>query len=170
MNGHLTQRRRLLRDLVDAALRPLARRWASSSSRSAWSRSSDLAAAQRGNAAGLFNLTRELGGSIGTAWMSTHLDRMTKQYSVRSRAARRRVRARSRRSSSAPRRAGLGARLCGRRWAPRSRRSRCGSILQALVRAFNEGFTTLGILFVASLAVVFFLKKPQNGVVPQGTH
>jgi DHA2 family multidrug resistance protein len=30
---------------------------------------SDLPAAQRGNATGLFNLTRELGGSIGTAWM-----------------------------------------------------------------------------------------------------
>jgi DHA2 family multidrug resistance protein len=30
---------------------------------------SDLPAATRGNATGLFNLTRELGGSIGTAWM-----------------------------------------------------------------------------------------------------
>src|SRR4029077_19474475 len=30
---------------------------------------SDLPGAQRGNATGLFNLTRELGGSIGTAWM-----------------------------------------------------------------------------------------------------
>lgn len=30
---------------------------------------SDLPAEQRGNATGLFNLTRELGGSLGTAWM-----------------------------------------------------------------------------------------------------
>ena len=30
---------------------------------------SDLPAKQRGNATGLFNLTRELGGSLGTAWM-----------------------------------------------------------------------------------------------------
>jgi DHA2 family multidrug resistance protein len=30
---------------------------------------SDLSPAQRGNATGLFNLTRELGGSLGTAWM-----------------------------------------------------------------------------------------------------
>jgi DHA2 family multidrug resistance protein len=30
---------------------------------------SDLAPQQRGNATGLFNLTRELGGSLGTAWM-----------------------------------------------------------------------------------------------------
>src|SRR6185295_5669232 len=30
---------------------------------------SDLPPAQRGNGTGLFNLTRELGGSLGTAWM-----------------------------------------------------------------------------------------------------
>jgi DHA2 family multidrug resistance protein len=30
---------------------------------------SDLSVEQRGNATGLFNLTRELGGSLGTAWM-----------------------------------------------------------------------------------------------------
>src|SRR5437868_3593845 len=30
---------------------------------------SDLSLAQRGNATGLFNMTRELGGSLGTAWM-----------------------------------------------------------------------------------------------------
>jgi len=30
---------------------------------------SDLPIAQRGSATGLFNLTRELGGSLGTAWM-----------------------------------------------------------------------------------------------------
>src|SRR5262249_25686068 len=35
---------------------------------------------KRGSAAGLFNLTRELGGSIGLAWMSTSLDRTSKQY------------------------------------------------------------------------------------------
>ncbi|WP_164003122.1 MFS transporter, partial [Pyxidicoccus caerfyrddinensis] len=39
---------------------------------------SNLRPDQRGNAAGLFNLTRELGGSIGTAWMSSALNRLTK--------------------------------------------------------------------------------------------
>ena len=38
---------------------------------------SNLRPEQRGNAAGLFNLTRELGGSIGTAWMSSALSRST---------------------------------------------------------------------------------------------
>lgn len=39
---------------------------------------SDVPADKRGNATGLFNLTRELGGSIGTAWMGLLVDRGTK--------------------------------------------------------------------------------------------
>jgi DHA2 family multidrug resistance protein len=36
---------------------------------------SDIPADKRGNATGLFNMTRELGGSIGTAWMGLLVDR-----------------------------------------------------------------------------------------------
>jgi len=39
---------------------------------------SDLPQAQRGNATGLFNLTRELGGSFGTAWMGLIIANQTK--------------------------------------------------------------------------------------------
>ena len=39
---------------------------------------SDIDPAKRGNATGLFNLTRELGGSIGTAWMGLLVDRGAK--------------------------------------------------------------------------------------------
>ena len=50
---------------------------------------SDLPLAQRGNATGLFNLTRELGGSLGTAWMGkivadgivTHASRLAEHVS-----------------------------------------------------------------------------------------
>jgi len=50
---------------------------------------SDLSLAQRGNATGLFNLTRELGGSLGTAWMgkvvadgiTTHASRLAENVS-----------------------------------------------------------------------------------------
>jgi DHA2 family multidrug resistance protein len=50
---------------------------------------SDLPLAQRGNATGLFNLTRELGGSLGTAWMgkvladgiTTHSSRLAEHVS-----------------------------------------------------------------------------------------
>jgi DHA2 family multidrug resistance protein len=51
---------------------------------------SDLPLAQRGNATGLFNLTRELGGSLGTAWMgkvvadgiATHSARLSEHISM----------------------------------------------------------------------------------------
>jgi DHA2 family multidrug resistance protein len=127
----------------------------------------DLPAHERGNGAGLFNATRELGGSIGTAWMSTHLDRMTKQYYV----------------DLSPHvdaygsvaqdqlRAAQGA--LGRLWDPAgaalsSLQARLD--LQALVRAFNEGFTTLAVVFLVSLGVVFLLRKPKVAVVVQGAH
>jgi DHA2 family multidrug resistance protein len=128
----------------------------------------DLPASQRGSAAGLFNVTRELGGSIGTAWMSTHLDRMTKQYYVdlsphvdaysavtqqQLRAAQGTFASRAWDAGSAAL-ASLHARLD----------------LQSLVKAFNEGFTTLAVMFLLSLAVVFLLKKPSSAVVVQGAH
>lgn len=44
---------------------------------------SELSPQQRGNAAGLFNLTRELGGSIGTAVLSTMLDNRSRIHAAR---------------------------------------------------------------------------------------
>jgi DHA2 family multidrug resistance protein len=41
---------------------------------------SSLTEKERGNATGLFNVTRELGGSIGTAWLSTQLDARSHRY------------------------------------------------------------------------------------------
>src|SRR5262249_45574156 len=41
---------------------------------------SGLKPSERGSAAGLFNRTRELGGSIGTAWMSTIITNSTHQF------------------------------------------------------------------------------------------
>jgi DHA2 family multidrug resistance protein len=128
----------------------------------------DLPPQERGNGAGLFNATRELGGSIGTAWMSTHLDQMTKQYYVDlaphvdafGAATREQLRAAQ---------AVLGARV----WDPlgaalTSLQARLDA--QALVRAFNEGFTTLAVVFLLSLGVVLMLHKPQEGVVVEGAH
>jgi DHA2 family multidrug resistance protein len=125
----------------------------------------DLPAKQRGSGAGLFNVTRELGGSIGTAWMSTHLDRMTQQYAsdlaphvdVYSPVAQEQLRGAQ---------GALGARV----WDPiaagfASLQSRLDG--QALLRAFNEGFTTLAVVFLLSLGVVFLLRKPQaNAPIP----
>lgn len=44
---------------------------------------SELPPQQRGNAAGLFNLTRELGGSVGTAVLSTMLDTRARIHAAR---------------------------------------------------------------------------------------
>jgi DHA2 family multidrug resistance protein len=43
---------------------------------------SGLPAEQQGNAAAMFNLSRELGGSIGIAWMTTQLDRGSTQHAL----------------------------------------------------------------------------------------
>jgi DHA2 family multidrug resistance protein len=127
---------------------------------------SDLRPSERGSGAGLFNVTRELGGSIGTAWMSTRLDSMTKQYY----------------SDLAPHldaygavaQEQLGAGQAGmvRAWDPvgAALSSLGGRLsLQALVRAFNQNFTLLAVVFAMSLVVVVLLKKPAPGVpVPAG--
>jgi DHA2 family multidrug resistance protein len=116
----------------------------------------DLSPSQRGSGAGLFNLTRELGGTIATAFLSTHLDRMTKQYTsdisshvdAFSSVAQEQLHAAS---------AALGSANAGLA----SLAQRIG--LQALVSAFNEGFTLLGLVFLASMGVVLLLKKPDAG-------
>src|SRR5262249_42961751 len=41
---------------------------------------SRLPSERRGNATGLFNLTREMGGSVGTAWMGVNLSNWTATY------------------------------------------------------------------------------------------
>ncbi|HEY2513019.1 MAG TPA: hypothetical protein VGI39_19260, partial [Polyangiaceae bacterium] len=110
----------------------------------------------------------ELGGSIGTAWMSTHLDWMTKQYLVDlspnvdafHSAAQEQLRAAQ---------AGVGARMWDSFGTALSvMQARIN--LQALVRAFNEGFSTLALAFLLSLAVVFLLRKPKENVVVEGAH
>ncbi len=127
----------------------------------------DLPASERGSGAGLFNATRELGGSIGTAWMSTHLDRMTKQYASDLAPH---VDAYSAATQEQLRRAQGGfARL----WDPAGAAFASLHLrldMQALVRAFNEGFSTLAFAFLLSLAVVFLLKKPTAAVDVSAAH
>jgi DHA2 family multidrug resistance protein len=128
---------------------------------------SELKPSERGSGAGLFNVTRELGGSIGTAWMSTRLDSMTKQYYADlaphvdpyGQVAQEQLGAAQ---------AGLGSRL----WDPLG--AALSSIggrlsLQALVRAFNQNFTLLALVFALSLGVVLLLKNPKGATeLPAG--
>ena len=129
---------------------------------------SDLPLAQRGNATGLFNLTRELGGSIGTAFMSVALDRATKthalhlrenitpysQLAVEQLGA---IKARFGSQVGDPLAAAYGA-LQGR------------VAVQALIRAFNDGFLTVAVVFFASLGLILLLKRPGMGIKIEGAH
>jgi DHA2 family multidrug resistance protein len=119
---------------------------------------SDIPAHQRGNAAGLFNLTRELGGSIGTAWMSTMLDSNTKaNFSAL-------VRNVSLLDSETLEALGQAKRFLSGRvtdatsasYAVLSRRV----AEQALVRAFSQNFIVLSTMFMALLTLVALLRRP----------
>jgi DHA2 family multidrug resistance protein len=129
---------------------------------------SELKPSERGSGAGLFNVTRELGGSIGTALMSTRLDSMTKQYYA----------------DLAPHvdpygqvahdqlgaaQATLGARVFDPLGAALS--SIAGRLqMQSLVRAFNQNFMLLAFIFALSLGLVFLLKNPKGAAPPTGVH
>ncbi|HYU15045.1 MAG TPA: DHA2 family efflux MFS transporter permease subunit [Candidatus Acidoferrum sp.] len=124
---------------------------------------SDLPLEQRGNAAGLFNLTRELGGSIGTAWMATMLSRhaQAQQTYLAEHVSRydpatidqlRQLGGRLGTDDAAL--AVLGQRIS----------------LQALTRAFNADFMTLVVVFALSAILVFMLKRPSAGSAPAAAH
>lgn len=123
---------------------------------------SDLTPAQRGNGAGLFNLTRELGGSIGTAWMGMNVSNLTTtnaaslaaNVTLFSRPAMDRL-DQMRRSLGAgswnPDALAIGA-LNGRVHA------------QAAVKAFNQGFLEAALAFACGLLFVLLLKRPRGGM------
>jgi DHA2 family multidrug resistance protein len=127
---------------------------------------SGLKADQRGNATGLFNMTRELGGSIGTAWMSTMLDRTSKQYAVDLASH---VDGASAASDVATLQHGaFGSSFDAFGGALSVLNLRASS--QALIRAFNDGFITLALVFLVSLGLVLLLRKPDLQVSAAGAH
>jgi DHA2 family multidrug resistance protein len=128
-----------------------------------------LPPAQRPGGTALFNLTRELGASIGTAWMSTTLARQVKQnftfitshvdaYGT----------------LVAEQRAllehGPGARLFDPQGAALAvLNQRIGA--QALLRAFNNTFLLLGFAFLAASWVIVLMRRPRRGApVDAGAH
>jgi MFS transporter, DHA2 family, multidrug resistance protein len=130
---------------------------------------SNLRPEQRGNAAGLFNLTRELGGSIGTAWMSSALSRTTKanataitsHVDVYGQVAQEQfaqlkafMAAKGVLDPTAAAYGMLGQRINA----------------QALVRAFNANFLILAVLFVCALGLVALLQKADPKVKVEGAH
>jgi len=129
---------------------------------------SNISLKDRGSATGLFNATRELGGSIGTAWMSTrltsnekiHYTYISEHVDAYGAAAQDQLRT-------------LQAGFLGR--VPDPVAAAYGAMsgklhLQSLSMAFSDGFSTLAALFLLSLVVVFFLAKPQGKVDTSAVH
>ncbi|MDC0710063.1 DHA2 family efflux MFS transporter permease subunit [Stigmatella sp. ncwal1] len=129
---------------------------------------SDLKPEQRGNAAGLYSLTRELGGSIGTAWMSSSLSRTT-QLNVTTLTSKVDVYS----QQTAEQLAALQGSLAGRVTNPTGAAYGILNMkitAQAMVRAFNANFMVLTALFLCTLFFVLMLKKPARGVKVEGAH
>jgi DHA2 family multidrug resistance protein len=121
---------------------------------------SGLPARQRGNGAGLFNLTRELGGSIGTAWMSSMLSRSqvraqsyySEHVNVYS-------------SETVARLSNIDHTNGWRFFDPTT--SAYAMIKntianQAIVKAFNNCFWVITLLFTCGMLLIVFLKKPKS--------
>ncbi len=129
---------------------------------------SGLPPRERGSATGLFNATRELGGSIGTAWMSSRLTSNAKVHytyiseHVDAYGSVAQDQLRTMQGGFAGRVADPVAASYG---------AMSGRLnLQSLSMAFSDGFTTLAALFLISLVVVFFLAKPQASVDTTAAH
>ena len=129
---------------------------------------SDIPADRRGNATGLFNLTRELGGSIGTAWMGLLIDRSTKIHTVYL-------------SESITPYSPLVQEQYGAIQGSLATQTSSPQLVpeamlalkvrvQALVLSFQDGFTRATFVFLAALFLVLLLKKPKPGVGAAGAH
>jgi DHA2 family multidrug resistance protein len=129
---------------------------------------SGLKPAQRGSGAGLFNLTRELGGSIGLAWMSSALNNQTKQYFS---SMSRYVDAYNPVAMEQLRmlRGSVGTRTWNSEGTALAILNGRVSI-QSLVRSFNDNFMLLAACFLLSLGLVLLLKKAQPGMKAPAGH
>jgi len=121
---------------------------------------SDLPLAQRGNATGLFNLTRELGGSLGTAWMgkvvadgiAVHSSRLAEHVSPFS-----------------P--------VVQDQWLAIGRRGMdpIGTLMgqvtsESMVMSFEDGFRIAAFMIGLGIVMVMLLKRPRPQAAPSGAH
>ena len=128
---------------------------------------SDIEPAKRGNATGLFNLTRELGGSIGTAWMGLVVDQGVKTHGS--------YLAESVNPYNPIAQEQYGAIRGALASQARSPEGVAETMLamkvkvQALVLSFQEGFMKATAVFLVCLVLVLLVKKPKGGPVA-GAH
>jgi DHA2 family multidrug resistance protein len=129
---------------------------------------SDLGPVQRGNATGLFNLTRELGGSIGTAWMGmvvtngikAHGSALGAHVTAFDPIVQEQVAALA---------GNVGTRVSGGQLVPEALlQLRLGG--QALVLSFEDGFRLAGLAILFGLLAILLMKRPRAGVAVSGAH
>ncbi len=128
---------------------------------------SDLSPSVRGNATGLFNLTRELGGSIGTAWMSVSIDNASKLYGAHMGEAINAYNPIANEQRAALE--GVAATLPD----PTQTATSILSLrvqLQSLIRSFNDSFLAVAAAFAAGLFLVLLLKQADPTVKIEGAH
>jgi MFS transporter, DHA2 family, multidrug resistance protein len=122
---------------------------------------SDISPEARGNATGLFNLTRELGGSLGTAWMGkvvadgmvSHGAAIASHVTAYDPIVQERLTTLAR--GGLPPEAILDLKVRG----------------QALVMSFEDGFRLAMVAILVGIALVLLLKRPRAGAaMPAGAH
>ena len=129
---------------------------------------SDLDNSKRGNATGLFNLTRELGGSIGTAWMGVIVTNGAKLHGSALAAHVTAV------DPVVQEQMGTMAQFIGPR-------TPTGSILpeallqlrvagQSLVLSFQDGFRLAALAMLLGVLAVLVMKRPRAGASAAGAH
>lgn len=129
---------------------------------------SDVSTEHRGNATGLFNLTRELGGSIGTAWMGLMVDRGSKIHGLYlsesvtpyNPIAQEQYRAIA---------GSVGAQTHTPTHAAETILAMKVKV-QALVLSFRDGFTAATLVFLTTLVLLVLVKKPKATTDVAGAH
>ena len=129
---------------------------------------STLPPSKIGTGAGLFALTRELGGSIGTAWMSSMLDRRSHLHAD-SLASNVTLYNPVAQEQFAMFERGVFASLPDPRGAALT--AMVGRVKgQSLIRAFNDNYATLIAVFALSLVLVAFLQRARSDVDASQAH
>lgn len=128
----------------------------------------DLPMSQRGGATGLYALTREVGGSIGTAWMGTLIDSQTKlhyEHITSHVDAYNPVAQDTLNTLQRGVGAGLTRPLDGALQVLQMRVN-----FQSLVRAFDDAFVQAALVFSLGFFLVFLMKRPDPAVKVEGAH
>jgi DHA2 family multidrug resistance protein len=129
---------------------------------------SGLSASQRGNATGLFNLTRELGGSLGTALMGMLVTNDIKRFSsylgenlyASNPLTQERMAVLS---------ASLGSQTIQRDLVAESV-LKLRVTTQAMVQSFENGFRWTALAMSLGLVLILLLKRPESAVAVEGAH